>query len=859
MRLLTPESAAESVESAAPAAAEVRRARWQLVEAICDQALELDADARSSFVAAQCGADADVRADVDALLAADEDASGFLTDGPGVRLRTAADDRALADERLTSALAPGSAPAETSASDDSEPVTPASVSAEASTPAETSNDSDGNELLAAVGVGHAPLEERAIGPYQIERMLGEGGMGRVYLARRCDDEFEREVAIKVLRTGLNRAGLVRRFRDERQILASLDHPGIAKLYEGGTLGDGRPYLVMEYISGHRIDDYADARALSVRQRVALFRRVCEAVQYAHQSLIVHLDLKPSNILVTDAGDVKLLDFGIAKLLDAEGLGAGAHSTWTGPRPLTPAYASPEQLTGGALTTASDVYSLGVLLHQLLTDQAPPARAPLALLAGAELDPKDAALSVPSRAAPPARRRELRGDLDSIVSAALLSDPDQRYASAAQLAADLGDFLDGRPVKARRGSMSYRAGKFLRRHWLGVATAATLAVLVVGFAITATVQAERLAQQSQRAERERESAERVLAFLTTLFEAADPFQSIDSATTAKELLDRGSARVGGEFAGQPAVQARLRDTLGEIYYNLGDYEQAEALLTAAVAQRETLFGDDALPVAESLTKLASVYLFRGAYEQAEAYYRRALDIREAHLAPIDPYHMDLAEALHNLGTLYFFKNQPDQAIPVLERALRIAEHRARVDPEAGQLSSAHSRDTAFIMKALGAIHRRQGNYAEAERLALAVLERFQAYHQREHIDVAYAWNDLGVLYMDMQSYERAREHLERGAAIAARALGPEHPHLGTIWRNLGRHARSRGALDEATEHYRRSLAILEAAYPPEHPELCNLARDLIAVLRERGQDDQVAALRERFPPTALVRCARPQGP
>ncbi|MDQ3753746.1 MAG: serine/threonine protein kinase, partial [Acidobacteriota bacterium] len=450
---------------------------------------------------------------------------------------------------------------------------------------------------------------RRFGAYTVIREIGRGGMGAVYLAERADDEYQKQVAIKIVKRGMDTDFVLRRFRQERQILAQLDHPHIARLLEGGTTDDGLPYFVMEYVEGTPINDYADAHKLSTLERLALFRTVCSAVSYAHRNLVVHRDLKPSNILVTSDGVPKLLDFGIAKLLDTN---AATH-TMTALVAMTPEYASPEQVRGQPVTTSSDVYSLGVVLYELLSGHRPfrlanrrpdeiarvvceeePERPSTALLRMEEITNADGAARMsitPERvserreeSSPEHLRRQLTGDLDNIVLMAIRKEPERRYSSVGQLSEDIRRHLEGLPVIARKDTFKYRAEKFIRRNKGSVAAAALVVLsLIMGVAVAlneahrATVQARIAAEQCDAAERARERAEKVSRFMQSFLDYANPNwhgrgnDRLD--VTVREAIDDAAARIDTEIADAPEVRADLHYTIGEVYRTHGEYERS----------------------------------------------------------------------------------------------------------------------------------------------------------------------------------------------------------------------------------------------------------------------------------------------
>lgn len=521
------------------------------VETIFANVLKQPPEARASYLAAVCATDTDLHREVASLLAAHEEAEGFLS---------------------TPAIAPAEAP---------------------------------------------PLER--VGPYRVIEELGHGGMGTVFLAERADGQYEQQVAIKVVRIGAGAEMIARRFHAERQILARLQHPHIATLLDGGTIDDSRPYLVMEYIDGVRIDTYSRDHDLSIAERIALFRTVCEAVQYAHQHFIVHRDLKPDNILIMSDGTVKLLDFGIAKLLDAEPQIDSAHPTTMEMPVLTPEYASPEQILGHSITTASDVYSLGVVLYELLSGSRPHqlsdrSKLPSFLRAVCEEDVRP-----PSGVAPEQRRR-LRGDLDAITLRALHKDPGQRYGSVQQLAEDLERYLTGMPVLATASSLGYRSAKFLRRHWKGM-LAASLVGLALLVGMLGTVWQMRVAQSERARAQTRYQEVRQLAN-TFLFELHDAMRGLPGSTRVRrKVIEQALGyldRLGQENPSDTILlrevadgYERLGNVQGNPYYqNLGDLEGALQSHRKALPIRERLW--QANPIeARAIRDLAQSYRMTGA--------------------------------------------------------------------------------------------------------------------------------------------------------------------------------------------------------------------------------------------------------
>ncbi len=681
---------------------------------------------------------------------------------------------------------------------------------------------------------------RRIGPYRVERLLGRGGMGSVFLALRVD-EFEKRVAIKLLRPGLSTAVVIRRFHHERQILANLDHPNIAKLLDGGTTEDGLPYFVMEYVEGEPLDRYCHRGGLSVRERLELFRKVCSAVHLAHQNLIVHRDLKPGNILVDADGEPKLLDFGIAKPLDAAS-DAASEMTGAGVQPMTVAYASPEQVGNRAITTASDVYSLGVVLYELLTGRRPyrPSSNKWLDLVRAIEEQEPQKPSIAASGAPPSPpattvtvgdpdsdtdtqvpgsvqrervidrhgwRRRLAGDLDSIVLTALHKQPERRYASVEQFSADVRRHLVGLPVTARKITLAYRAGKFVRRHRIETALAAlVLASNLVFTLFTLRLKNEAVELKNEAvglknaAIQERDRAEEVSGFLVDLFKAPSPDQAKGEDVTARQLLDRGRDRIESYRDGSPRLSAQLASTMAESYYNLGHYGDARQLLENAVLDlREHSGGRAGTQLAGAVNDLAAVLWAQGDLPSAEAYLRESLEMK-VQLYGEDS--LELFRTLNNLGTLASARGAFQDAEVYYRRALAIALEQPTPDPDV--IARSH-----FV---LGTLFLEKGDYADAEASLRRALDMRRALYGAEHTGVATVLNNLGIA-LHAQAKMTESEDILREALETRRALLDEHhPLVGTTETNLASLLVTRGKLEEAESLVFKALATLRDSRP-----------------------------------------------
>lgn len=638
-----------------------------------------------------------------------------------------------------------------------------------------------------------------VGAFRLVRVLGRGGMATVYLAERADGQFEQTVAVKILD---RRGETLARFEQERQILASLDHPNISRLLDGGLTEHGIPYVAMEYIEGEGLLEYCDRERLSIRQRLELFQKIVDAVHYAHRRLIVHRDIKSANILVTVAGIPKLLDFGIAKLLETDALPHAAPATRVA-APMTPEYASPEQIRGEPMTVAADIYQLGYLLFALLTGQSPydSGSTDMAALVDAIIRRDPAA---PSRriaeyaesesVEPPwllcactrARlQRHLRGDLDRVALKALHKDPEQRYASASVLAADIENVLNDRPVVARPDSVRYRTRKFVRRNALPVAIAAAAVLTLV---ISASSFTYRLAQARVQAQLEADKANEVATFMRGLFASANPQVTAGVTLSAREVLDSGLERLHDRLDAQPEVKAELLHSMGYAYRELGSLEVAEEVLQESLKLRAATKGTENADYLETLRVMADLHRAQGRYVQAEKLARQAVESSQRILGDEAP-------------------------------------------------------QTHYAMAVLGLAIYRQSRFREAEEIHRRRLALTRQYLGAEHPDVVGALNNVGaVLYMQGR-YEEALEFLEPAHRIGARELGDKHPATLNALNNIALNYQSQARYRESADVYERVIALRASALGKEHPATLRSRQNLATLLVVLGDNSTAIPLLE----------------
>ena len=670
------------------------------------------------------------------------------------------------------------------------------------------------------------LPAAQFGPYHLLKTIGEGGMGVVYLAERTD--LGSVVAIKVLRDAWLSPARRERFASEQRTLAQLNHPSIARLYDADTLADGTPWFAMEYVEGSLLTTFCAEKHCSINERLGLFRSVCEAVQFAHQNAVIHRDLKPSNIIVRADGTIRLLDFGIAKQIEA--LDSSVDQTLTGLRLMTPAYAAPEQIRGGRIGIQTDVYSLGVILYELLAGRLPfdfsgktPNEA-ADLITGHE--PPKPSVSSPSTDTQrlPAVKASAAAwaDLDVLCLTAMHKDPARRYQSVEALMRDVDHYLKGEPLEARPDSLVYRMGKFVRRNRAAVIATAAALVIVVSLVTFFTV---RLARARNAAVAEAARTQRIQRFTLNLFQGGDEAVGPADNLRVITLLDRG-VQEARTLDSEPQIQAELYQTLGGIYQNLGKLDQADRLLRTALDQRRSIFGSDHAAVAESLVGLGLLRDAQAQYDDAERLVREGLEMSKRHLPSNHP---AVAKSTSSLGKVLEDRGEYDKAIQVLEQAVALQS--------APEVSKA---DLSQSLSELANCHFYAGHLDLSDLLNQRALAIDKQVYGERHPSVANDLINLGAIQFERGHYAEAERDYRQALDIIQPFYGKDHPETASAQTMLGRALVSEGRLDEATAILTDAVGIQERIYGKVHPRVASALNELGKVAMQSGKYDEAEA-------------------
>ena len=742
-----------------------------------------------------------------------------------------------------------------------------------------------------------------IGPYRVERLLGACGMGMVYLAKRADDQFDQQVAIKLGRHRLVDPDTVLRLRNERQILADLDHPNIARLFDGGTTDDGVPYLVMEFIDGIRVDTYCDVHRLDLRQRLEIFQTICSAVHYAHQNLVIHRDIKATNILVAADGTPKLLDFGIAKLIDSAGQVTDG-LTREGAVIMTPTNAAPEQLLGAAVTTATDVYALGLLLYRLLsgypafeTDGLTPTEFARAICQQDVVKPslrlqqaqRSASRSMIGEGAHALEtlasdrrtnlsrlQRQLRGDLDTIILKTLRKEPGRRYRSVIALADDIGLHLKSLPIVARSESWRYRASKFVRRHYAAVTASVLGVAMLAAFSVVVSVQNRNIA-------RERDTAQEVSKFLEEIFNAQDPQEARGTKITADELLATGAERIEEDLDDRPEIQSTLMGTIGRVYRTLGEIPLSVEMLEKALAQQIAIYGEDDRIVAATQNDLAQSLTQRADFSRARTLLESA---KATNTREFGSGSKQVGENLRNLANLHNRSGDLERAQSCIEESIAIYTQLAANAESDAQLYVESRIKLAASKATFARILQVKGDYDQTEALLLEAIDIVADTGLENHPATAYYLQNLGVLQRTKGDLDAARETLDRAVVTIRRVFddkhdllpatmvqqgivyqltgdlenaeivlqealrlrstrrGERHPSVGYVLVILGILQHDKADLVAAEESLRRSLSIFDEAYDGDHQNTASALTELGAVMNSAGKPEDALVLLQR---------------
>ncbi len=691
---------------------------------------------------------------------------------------------------------------------------------------------DVSTLAASMISSTTQLPQHPFGAYRVTEILGEGGMGVVYLAQR--EDLGSRAAVKILRDAWLSPARRERFAAEQRTLAQLEHPSIARLYDSGTLADGTPWFVMEYVEGTPITEYCAKNQSPLHERLRLFREVCDAVQFAHANLVIHRDIKPSNILVRSDGSVKLLDFGISKHLDA--LDSAAEQTRTAMRMMTPAYASPEQIRGDPIGTHSDVYSLGVLLYELIVG-----RLPFDLKSQSSADAERIILERDvERPSIAAKRMALLSDsnhvgsaskgewadIDVLVLTSMHKDSARRYPTVWALIQDVDRFLSKQPLEARGDSARYKLGKFVARNRAAIVAGSMVFATIVALVVFYTI---RLATAKNIAVTEGARAERIQGFTLNLLQGGDEDVGPADSLRVVTLVDRG-VQEAKALDREPATQAQMYETLGGLYQKLGKFAPADTLLRLSLSQRQRLFGANHPDVGQSLVALGMLRNAQAEFDSAEAFVTRGLAVLQRTL-PED--NAKVRKAIYSLGRVIEEKGDYDRAVPILERAVRLEE--AQGDP---------TQDLSVAMSELANVHFYAGNFAKSDTMNRRVLAIDRKLYGAVHPHLADDLMNLGAIQFEFQNFAEA-EKFDREALVITRAwYGNSHPETASNLTLLGRALVSEKKLDEAHAVLKEAVDIQKKAYGEFHPRVASALNELGRVAQQQGNLDEAQSTFQR---------------
>lgn len=670
------------------------------------------------------------------------------------------------------------------------------------------------------------LSGEVVGSYKILDLIDHGGMGSVYLAERADEAYDQYVAFKVIRRGMDTPSNIARFKRERQILANLDHHNIAKLLDGGITGEGLPYLVMEFVEGKPLIEFCDQEQLNLNQRLSLFGSICETVQHAHNNAVIHRDLKPSNILVSPDSKIKILDFGIAKMLETKGLEQNQYQTHPGSRLLTIGYAAPEQIEHKTITTATDTYALGTLLYELVTGVHPFNRDDKKLSEMEQLIrkktpdcPSDRFMNLPSEdqkqiailrnMTASSLYQELQGDLDAIVMKALRKEPVARYSSTEQLVEDLKRREKNLPVIARSDTFRYKTGKFIKRNKTALSVAAGVMMLLAAFLIFHTMQ---ITEERYRAELEAQKAQKSLEYLVGVFQHADPYQTGSQEITATQILEDGTDFINDEIQ-DAEIKASLSNALGTIYQNLGKYDKAKPLLYEALKHNKNRSSADDPDLAASMRDWAGYNMKTANYDTAKKYFQKSAVIFQE-----NGYKDEYASVTGELGWINYREGNYEDADSLINEALKMNL----------SIHGLESKEAAMDLQYLGWVKNAQGDYSSAEKLFQKSLSIRETVLGTEHRLVAQTLQSLGRVLYNKGEYEKAKEKEKEALSIQKSIFDGDHPEIATTLNIIGLIQMRQEEYENAESHLGEALEMRLKFYGENNPDVLKSRNDLATI-------------------------------